>query len=95
MDQIGLAHGGRSVPDALNQRSVPWRIASPLSAGGTQTVSALVHESIYGRHSGDTTTVEDLYDANVAIFFKRSQEPTGMLHMIGPQNWTVRAIVMI
>ena len=79
----------------LNQRSIFWRVTSPIRANGTQTVSALVHEKVYDRHSGDTTTVESPYDENFATSFKRAPEHTGMLQMISPQDGTVQAIVEI
>jgi len=66
-----------------------------MRANGTQTVSALVHETIYDRNSGDTTTVENAYDKNFATFFKRAPEHKGMLEMISPQDGTIQAIVEI
>src|SRR5215212_8665437 len=46
----------------LNQRPIFWRVTSPMRANGTQTVIALVHDTVYNRSSGDTTTVENPYD---------------------------------
>jgi len=66
-----------------------------MRANGTETVFALVHETVYDRNSGDTTTVENAYDANVATFFKRASEHKGMLEMISPQDGTLQAIVEI
>lgn len=66
-----------------------------MRANGTQTVSALVHETVYNRNSGDTTTVESSYDENFATFFKRAPQHKGMLQMISPQDGTVQAIVEI
>ena len=66
-----------------------------MRANGTQTVSALTHETIYNRNSGDTTTVEKPYDEDFATFFKRAPEHKGMLEMISPQDGTVQAIVEI
>jgi len=66
-----------------------------MRANGTQTVSALVHESVYDRQSGDTKTVERPYDEDYATFFKRAPEHKGMLQMISPQDGTVQAIVEI
>ena len=83
------------VRGTLNQRPIFWRVTSPIRVNGTQTVSALVHETVYNRSSGDTTTVENPYDVDFATFFKRSQEYKGMLQMISPQDGTVQAIVEI
>jgi len=83
------------VRGTLNQRLIFWRVTSAMRANGTQTVSALVHETVYNRNSGDTTTVENSYDENVATFFKREPEHKGMLQMISPQDGTVQAIVEI
>jgi len=66
-----------------------------MRANGTQTVSALVHESVYDRQSGDTKTVERPYDEDYATFFKRALEHKGMLQMVSPQDGTVQAIVEI
>ena len=62
---------------------------------GTQTVSALVHETTYNRQSGDTTTVENPYDEDFAIFFKRAPQHKGMLQMISPRDGSLQAIVQI
>jgi hypothetical protein len=66
-----------------------------MRANGTQTVSALVHETVYDRSSGDTTTVENSYDENFATFFKRAPGNKGMLQMISPQDGSLQAIVEI
>ena len=34
------------VRETLNQRPIFWRVTSPIRANGTQTVSALVHETV-------------------------------------------------
>jgi len=83
------------VRGTLNQRPIFWRVTSSIRANGTQTVSALVHETVYNRQSGDTTTVENPYDEDFATFFKRAPEHTGMLQMISPQDGTIQAIVEI
>jgi hypothetical protein len=83
------------VRGTLNQRPIFWRVTSAIRANGTQTVSALVHETVYNRSSGDTTTVENAYDDNFATFFKRAPEHEGMLEMISPQDGTIQAIVEI
>jgi len=63
---------------------------------GTQAVSALVHETVYNRQSGDTTTVEIAYpDEQLATFFKRDTEHNGMLQMISPQDGRLQAIAEI
>jgi hypothetical protein len=61
----------------------------------TQAVSALVNETVYNRSSGDTTTIENPYEENFAVFFKRDQEHKGMLQMISPRDGSVQAIVEI
>jgi hypothetical protein len=77
-------------------RRIFWRVTSPMRVNGTQTVSALIHETVYNRQSGDTTTVENAYPAeNLATFFKRAPEHKGMLQMISPQDGSVQAIVQI
>ena len=81
------------VRGTLNQRPIFWRVTSPIRPNGTQTVSALVHETVYNRNSGDTIIVENSYDENVATFFKRAPEHKGMLQMISPQDGSVQAIV--
>ena len=83
------------VRGTLNQRPIFWRVTSPIRANGTQTVSALVHETVYNRQSGDTTTVENPYDEDFATFFKRAPEHQGMLEMISPQDGKLQAIVEI
>ena len=67
-----------------------------MRVNGTQTVSALVYESVYNRQSGDTTTVENAFpDEEFATFFKRAPEHHGMLHMISPRDGSLKAIVEI
>jgi hypothetical protein len=83
------------VRGTLNQRPIFWRVTSAIRANGTQTVSALVDETVYNRSSGDTTTVENPYDEDFATFFKRAPEHKGMLQMISPQDGSVQAIVEI
>jgi hypothetical protein len=83
------------VRGTLNQRPIFWKVTSPIRANGTQTVSALVHETVYNRSSGDTTTVENPYDEDFATFFKRAPEHKGMLEMISPQDGNLQAIVEI
>ena len=56
---------------------------------------ALVHETVYNRSSADTTTVENPYEENFAIFFERDPEHEGMLQMISPRDGSVQAIVEI
>ena len=89
----GIAVDG--VRGTLNQRPIFWRVTSPMRANGTQTVSAIVHETVYNRQSGDTTTVENRYDEDFATFFKRAPEHDGMLQMISPQDGSLQAIVEI
>ena len=81
------------VRGTLNQRPIFWRVTSHMRSNGTQTVSAIVDETVYNRSSGDTTTVENAYDENFATFFKRAKGNKGMLQMISPQDGTVQAIV--
>lgn len=77
-------------------RHIFWRVTSPMRVNGTQTVSALIHETVYNRQSGDTTTVESAYpNEKLATFFKRDAEHNGMLQMISPQDGSLRAIVEI
>ena len=84
------------VPRTADLRRIFWRVTSPMRVNGTQTVSALVHETVYNRQSGDTTTVENAYpDENLATFFKRATEHNGMLQMISPQDGSLQAIVEI
>ena len=79
----------------FDHRKIFWRVTSPMRVNGTQTVSALVPETIYDRKSGDTATVENPYDEDFATFFKRAPEYKGMLQMISPQDGSVQAIVEI
>ncbi len=80
----------------VDQRRIFWRVTSPMRVNGTQTVSALIYETVYNRQSGDTTTVENAYpDEDFATFFKRAPEYTGMLQMISPRDGSVQAIVEI
>ena len=84
------------VPRTGDLRGIFWRVTSPMRVNGTQTVSALVHETVYNRQSGDTTTVENAYpDENLATFFKRAPEYKGMLQMISPRDGSLQAIVEI
>jgi hypothetical protein len=83
------------VRGTLNQRPIFWKVTSLLRANGTQAVSALIHETVYNRQSGDTTTVEKPYDEDFAIVFKRASEYKGMLQMISPQDGSVQAIVQV
>lgn len=83
------------VRGTLNQRPIFWKVTSPIRANGTQTVSALVHETVYNRQSGDTTTVENPYDEDFATFFKRAPGHEGMLQMISPRDGNLQAIVEI
>lgn len=83
------------VSRTFDHRRMFWRVTSSMRANGTQTVSALVHESVYNRQSGDTKTVERPYDEDYATFFKRAPEYKGMLQMISPEDGRVQAIVEI
>jgi hypothetical protein len=83
------------VRGTLNQRPIFWMVTSSMRVNGTQTVSALVHETVYNRSSGDTTTVENPYDEDFATYFKRAPEHKGMLQMISPQDGNLQAIVEI
>jgi hypothetical protein len=84
------------VPRTADLRRIFWRVTSRMRVNGTQTVSALVHETFYNRQSGDTTTVENAYpDENLATFFKRAPTHNGMLQMISPQDGSLQAIVEI
>jgi hypothetical protein len=83
------------VRDTFDQRRVFWRVTSRMRVNGTQTVSALINESVYNRQSGDTKTVERTYNEDYATFFKRAPEHKGMLQMISPQDGSVQAIVEI
>jgi hypothetical protein len=86
---------GDGVRETLNRRPIFWRVTSPIRTNGTQTVSALVHETVYNRSSGDTTRVENPLEENFAVFFKRDPEHQGMLQMISPRDGSVQAIVEI
>ena len=84
------------VPRTADLRRTFWRVTSPMRVNGTQTVSALIHETVYNRQSGDTTTVESAYpDEHLATFFKRDTEHNGMLQMISPRDGSLQAIVEI
>ena len=83
------------VRGTLDNRPIFWKVTSPIRLNGTQTVSALVHETTYNRQSGDTTTVENPYDEDFAIFFKRAPQHKGMLQMISPRDGSLQAIVQI
>ncbi|HEY7533074.1 MAG TPA: hypothetical protein VH681_09895, partial [Nitrospiraceae bacterium] len=78
-----------------DQRKIFWRVTSLMRVNGTQAVSALVHEKVYDRKSGNTTIRENAYDEDFATFFKRAPEHKGMLQMISPQDGSVQAIVEI
>ena len=86
---------GDAVRETLNRRPIFWRVTSPIRANGTQAVSALVHETVYNRSSGDTTRVENPLEENFAVFFKRDPEHQGMLQMVSPRDGSVQAIVEI
>ena len=88
-------HRGRGSEGYIESALIFWKVTSPIRANGTQTVSALVHETVYNRNSGDTTTVENPYDEDFATFFKRAPEHKGMLQMISPQDGNLQAIVEI
>ena len=83
------------VRGVLDQNRIFWRVTSPMRGNGTQTVSALIHERVYNRKSGETTIVENRYDDDYATFFKRTSAHKGMLEMISPQDGSVQAIVEI
>jgi hypothetical protein len=72
-----------------------WRVTSNVRANGTQTVAAIIHETMYDRKSGDTTIKESHYDEDYATFFKRDPEHKGMLLMVSPQDGRVQAIVEV
>jgi hypothetical protein len=86
---------GDGVRETLSRRPIFWRVTSPVRANGTQAVSALVRESVYNRRTGDTTIIENPYEENFAIFFKRDPDHTGMLQMISPRDGSIQAIVDI
>ena len=79
----------------IHRRKTFWSVTSLMRVNGTQAVSALVHETVYDRKSGDTTIRENAYDEDFATFFKRAPEHKGMLQMISPQDGSVQAIVEI
>lgn len=83
------------VRGTLNNRPIFWKVTSPRRVNGTQTVSALVHETVYNRQSGNTTTIENPYDEDFATFFRRAPQHEGMLEMVSPQDGSVQAIVEI
>ena len=83
------------VQRTFDTRPIYWKVKSPMRVNGTQAVSALVHETVYDRKSGDTTIMENAYDEDFATFFKRAPEHKGMLQMISPQDGSVQAIVEI
>ena len=83
------------VRGVLDQNRIFWRVTSPMRVNGTQTVSALIHETVYDRKSGETTIVENRYDDDYATFFKRTSAHKGMLEMISPQDGTLQAIVEV
>jgi hypothetical protein len=83
------------VQRTLDQRRIFWRVTSLMRVNGTQAVSALVHETVYDRKSGNTTIKENAYDEDFATFFKRATAHKGMLQMISPQDGSVQAIVEI
>ncbi len=79
----------------FDRRTIFWRVMSPMRVNGTQSVSALVQETVYNRQIGDTTIVENPYDEDFATFFKRAPQHKGMLHMISPRDGSLQAIVEI
>ena len=85
----------KGVRGVLDQNRIFWRVTSPMRINGTQTVSALIHETVYNRQSGETTIVENRYDDDYATFFKRAPEHKGMLQMISPQDGSLQAIVEV
>jgi len=87
--------GVEGIRGTFDQRPIFWKVTSPMRVNGTQAVSALVHETVYDRKSGDTTTVENAYDEDFATFFKRAPEHKGMLQMISPQDGSLQAIVAV
>jgi hypothetical protein len=80
---------------ALDPGKVFWRVTSNVRANGTQTVTAIEHETVYDRKSGETTIKEHRYDEDYATFFKRDPEHKGMLLMVSPQDGRVQAIVEV
>jgi hypothetical protein len=80
---------------AFDPGKVFWRVTSHARANGTQSVTALVLETVYDRQSGETTIKERRYDEDYAVFFKRDAEHKGMLVMLSPQDARVEAIVEV
>lgn len=70
-----------------------WRVTSNVRANGTQTIAAVVLETMYDRKSGETTIKESRYDEDYATFFKRDPEHKGMLLMVSPQDGRIEAVV--
>jgi hypothetical protein len=77
----------------VNRDQIFWRVMSRMRANGTQTVSALIREPVYDRKSGNTTSVESLYDEEYATFFQRASKGKGVLVMISPQDGSEQATV--
>jgi hypothetical protein len=102
-EYVEVAKGTELCPNAILEKSkgmldpenVYWRVTSKVRANGTQTVAAIVLESLYDRKSGETTIKERRYDEDYATFFKRSPEQKGMLLMISPKDGRVEATVEI
>lgn len=86
---------GDGARETLNRRPIFWRVTSAIRANGTQTVSALVHETVYNRSSGDTTIIENPYEENFAVLFKSDPEHKDLLQMISPRDGSIQAIVEI
>ncbi len=84
---------GEGVRRNVDRDRIFWRVTSPMRANGTQTVSALIRESVYDRKSGNTTSVETLYDEEYATFFQRAPQDSGALVMISPQDGSEQATV--
>jgi hypothetical protein len=80
---------------AFDPGKVFWRVTSNVRANGTQTVTAIEHETVYDRQSGETTIKERRYDEDYATLFKRDPEHKGMLLMVSPQDGRVQAIVEV
>jgi hypothetical protein len=80
---------------AIDPGKVFWRVTSNARANRTQTVAAVVLETVYDRKSGETTIKERRYDDDYATFFKRDPEHKGMLLMICPQDGRIQAIVEV
>ena len=64
------------VQRTVDQRRIFWRVRSPMRVNGTQTVSALVYESVYNRQSGDTTTVENAFQTKNLPHSSRERRST-------------------